>query len=95
MKRANLLFVLSDNHARQGLGIASGGRVKTPQLDRLARRGTRFAAAYTASPPARAAIATGRFPHETRYWDNAIVYDGRVRTGRPPSRSLRSGRNVP
>ena len=81
MKKANLLFVLSDNHARHGLGVASGGRVKTPQLDRLARRGTRFTAAYTASPiccPARAARATGRFPHETRYWDNAIVYDGRV-----------------
>jgi choline-sulfatase len=81
MKKANLLFVLSDNHARQGLGVASGGRVKTPHLDGLAQRGTRFTAAYTASPiccPARAAIATGRYPHETGYWDNAIVYDGRV-----------------
>jgi choline-sulfatase len=37
--------------------------------------------AYTASPlccPARASIATGRFPFQTGYWDNAIVYDGRV-----------------
>ena len=81
MKRANLLFLLSDNHARRGLGVASGGRVKTPHLDALARRGTRFTDAYTASPiccPARAAIACGRYPHETGYWDNAIVYDGRV-----------------
>ena len=46
-------------------------------------RGTRFTAAYTASPiccPARASIATGRYPHETGYWDNAITYDGRVPT---------------
>jgi choline-sulfatase len=81
MKKTNLLFLLSDNHARQGLGIASGGRVRTPHLDALARRGTWFASAYTASPiccPARASLACGRYPHETGYWDNAIVYDGRV-----------------
>ncbi len=83
MKPANLLFILSDNHARTALGAASGGLVRTPHLDALAARGTCFTAAYTASPiccPARAAIATGRYPHETGYWDNAITYDGRVPT---------------
>jgi choline-sulfatase len=83
MKPANLLFILSDNHARTAMGSASGGLVQTPNLDALAARGTRFTAAYTASPiccPARAAIATGRYPHETSYWDNAITYDGRVPT---------------
>jgi choline-sulfatase len=83
MKPANLLFILSDNHARTALGAASSGLVRTPHLDALAARGTRFTAAYTASPiccPARASIATGRYPHETGYWDNAITYDGRVPT---------------
>ncbi|MHB2169687.1 sulfatase-like hydrolase/transferase [Alsobacter sp. R-9] len=83
MKPANLLFILSDNHARGALGAATGGLVQTPHLDALAARGTRFSAAYTASPiccPARAALATGRYPHETGYWDNAITYDGRVPT---------------
>jgi choline-sulfatase len=83
MRPANLLFLLSDNHARTALGVASGGLVRTPNLDRLAARGARFTNAYTASPiccPARAAIATGRYPHETGYWDNAITYDGRVPT---------------
>ena len=23
-------------------------------------------------------MATGRFPHETGYWDNALAYDGRI-----------------
>jgi choline-sulfatase len=78
---ANLLFFLSDNHARSMMGCAGHPAVKTPVLDGLAAAGTRFSAAYTASPiccPARAALATGRYPHQTGYWDNAIVYDGRV-----------------
>jgi choline-sulfatase len=79
-KPANLLFFLSDNHARGFMGCA-GHPVRTPTLDALAASGARFANAYSASPiccPARAAIATGRYPHQTGYWDNAIVYDGRV-----------------
>ena len=83
MRPANLLFILSDNHARDALGVASDGRILTPHLDALARRGTRFTHAYTASPiccPARAAIATGRYPHETGFWDNAITYDGSAPT---------------
>lgn len=83
MRPANLLFLMSDNHARTAQGAASNGLVKTPNLDRLAARGVRFTNAYAASPiccPARAAIATGRYPHETGYWDNAITYDGRIPT---------------
>lgn len=63
------------------MGCSGNPVVQTPVLDGLAARGTRFASAYTASPlccPARASIATGRFPFQTGYWDNAIVYDGRV-----------------
>jgi choline-sulfatase len=50
-------------------------------LDQLAARGTRFTSAYTTSPicvPARAGFATGRYPHEIGYWDNADAYDGGV-----------------
>ncbi len=81
MKPANLLFFMSDNHARSAMGCSGNTVVHTPALDRLAAGGTRFANAYTASPlccPARAALATGRFPFQTGYWDNAIVYDGKV-----------------
>ena len=81
MRPANLLFFLSDNHARSAAACYGNAVVHTPVLDSLAASGTRFANAYSASPlccPARAAIATGRFPFQTGYWDNAIVYDGRV-----------------
>lgn len=76
-----LIVFVSDNHARGVTGCYGHPKVRTPAIDTLARRGTRFAAAYSASPlcvPARAAMATGRFPHQTGYWDNAIAYDGRV-----------------
>ena len=56
-KPANLLFFLSDNHARGVMGCSGHPVVKTPTLDALAEAGTRFTGAYTASPiccPARA-----------------------------------------
>ncbi|MCH2078108.1 MAG: hypothetical protein MK180_14725 [Rhodobacteraceae bacterium] len=30
--------------------------------------------------PSRASIATGRYPHQTGYWDNALAYDGQTPT---------------
>jgi choline-sulfatase len=78
---ANLLFFLSDNHNRALAGCYGHAMATTPNLDRIAASGARFANAYSASPlccPARAALATGRFPHQTGFFDNAIVYDGSV-----------------
>ncbi len=77
----NLVFFLSDNHARSVAGCYGHPLVRTPNLDQLANDGVRFDNAYCASPlccPARASLATGRYPHQTGYWDNAIVYDGKI-----------------
>src|SRR5439155_8558218 len=52
-----------------------------PNLDRLAARSARFSDAYCNSPicvPSRAALATGRYPHRIRFWDNAIPYAGSI-----------------
>jgi len=79
----NLIIFLSDNHARSMLGAAGHPIIQTPNLDRIAANGTRFINAYCVSPlccPSRAAIATGRYPHETGYWDNSLAYDGKVAT---------------
>jgi choline-sulfatase len=79
MKPANLLFILSDEHSRRVLGCYGHRIIRTPNFDRLAASGVRFSDAYTNSPicvPARASIATGRYPHQIRFWDNAIPYDG-------------------
>lgn len=81
MKPSNLLIILSDQHHPRMMGCAGHPIVRTPNMDRLAARGTRFSSAYTNCPicvPARASLATGRYVHQIRFWDNAIAYDGSV-----------------
>jgi choline-sulfatase len=83
MKPASLLFVLSDEHSRRVLGCYGHTMIRTPNLDRLAAAGVRFTDAYSNSPicvPSRAALATGRHVHQIRFWDNAIPYDGSVKS---------------
>ena len=78
----NLLFIFSDEHTRDIAGAYGNDLVKTPNLDALAARGTRFDAAYCNCPicvPSRASLATGRYVHDVACWDNANPY-----TGTPP-----------
>jgi len=80
---ANLIIFLSDNHNGAYLGASGHPLIKTPAIDSIADRGARFSNAYCVSPlccPSRAAIATGRYPHQTGYWDNALAYDGNTPT---------------
>jgi choline-sulfatase len=81
-KPTNLLILMADEHTRHVLGCLGNRVVKTPNLDRLAARGTLFPNAYTPSPicvPARAAFATGQYAHVTGLWDNAFGYSGEPR----------------
>ncbi len=81
MTPSNLLFILSDEHNRRIMGCSGHPMVRTPHLDQLAARGTRFTDAYCNSPlcvPSRASLATGRYVHDVRAWDNAQPYDGSV-----------------
>jgi choline-sulfatase len=76
----NLVF-MTDEQDGLSLGCAGHPFVRTPHMDALAARGTRFANAFTPSPicvPARASFATGQWVHRIGYWDNAMGYDGRV-----------------
>jgi choline-sulfatase len=82
LRAQNLLFILSDEHNRDITGCYGNPLVKTPHLDALAARGTRFRAAYCNCPicvPSRASLATGRYVHEIGCWDNAHPYDGSAR----------------
>jgi choline-sulfatase len=76
---ANILFICSDQHARRFMGCSGHPKVQTPNLDRLAANGARFANSYCNSPlcvPSRASFATGRYPHQTENWDAAKPYAG-------------------
>ncbi|OZI71263.1 sulfatase-like hydrolase/transferase [Bordetella genomosp. 12] len=75
----NVIVVMSDEHNPKVMGCAGHPIISTPNLDRLAGRGSRFSAAYTTSPvcvPARAAFAVGKYIHQMGFWDNADAYDG-------------------
>src|SRR3954471_20695063 len=70
--KPNLLLVMTDQQRADAMGC-SGGWVDTPNMDRIAAEGVRFENAYTNSPvciPARASLATGRYPHDTGVWKN-------------------------
>ena len=82
-KAKNLLVIISDEHRFDSLGRFSGGMVKTPHLDALAKGGTQFSRAYTPSPmcvPARAALACGTYVHQNRFWDSATAYNGKPKS---------------
>jgi choline-sulfatase len=81
MQPQNLLIVMSDQHSRGLAGCYGHPLVRTPNLDRLAARGTRFTSCWSPSPvciPARASFATGKYIHQIGFWDNADPYDGSV-----------------
>jgi len=81
MDGQNLLIIMSDQHSRGMMGCYGHPVVRTPHLDRLALRGTRFTACWTPSPvciPARASFATGKYVHQIGFWDNADPYDGSI-----------------
>lgn len=78
--RPNILFIVGESHAPDLMGATGNPVIRTPNLDRLAASGTVFRNAYCASPlcvPARAALATGLYPHQSGYWDSSMAYDGR------------------
>jgi arylsulfatase A-like enzyme len=62
-KRPNILVLMADNFYAEHLSCYGDKFVKTPNIDRLARKGLRFTNAYCASPsctPARASFLTGQ-----------------------------------
>jgi len=61
---SNILWLLSDQHRADVMGCAGHPLVKTPHLDELAARGTRYDSAYCQGPlcmPSRASLLTGRY----------------------------------
>ena len=73
----NILFITSDQQRADSIGYENP-EIKTPHLDALAKRGTRFSHCITPSvvcQPARSAILTGRLPLTNGVWDNGVDLD--------------------
>ena len=65
--RPNIVIFLTDDHGQWAQHAYGNSELKTPNMDRLARRGTRMTQAFTTCPvcsPARASFFTGRMPSQ-------------------------------
>ncbi|TDE17064.1 sulfatase-like hydrolase/transferase [Dyadobacter psychrotolerans] len=72
--RPNVIIIYSDDQGTIDLNIYGAKDLTTPNLDGLARKGTRFTRFYAASPicsPSRASLLTGRYPQRAGLVDNA------------------------
>lgn len=78
-KPRGIIFIQSDQHRADCLGVAGNPLLRTPNLNRLANEGLRFERAYTATPvcvPARCSLMSGQwsFRHGVvANWDTEVA----------------------
>jgi len=80
--KPNIVFILSDDHRFDHLGVQNHPWIKTPNLDRLTREGVFFNNAFCTTSlcsPSRASFITGQYAHKhgvknnITYWKNKNV----------------------
>ena len=79
----NVLLIMTDQHRFDLMNCAGNAFVKTPNIDRIARRGVRFTNAYCGYPvclASRSAMLTGLYAHTTGAVNNTDTLDWRYRT---------------
>ena len=75
--RPNILMIMADQLPALAVGAYGHPTIKTPNIDRLAARGTVFDAAYTNCPicaPSRASMCTGRYVSGIDAFDNGTDF---------------------
>ena len=83
MSQPNIVMIMADQLAPQWTGAYGHALVKTPHMDALAARGTRFDAAYCNSPlcaPSRASFMTGCQVSRIAAYDNAAEFPASIPT---------------
>ncbi|MEK7408839.1 MAG: sulfatase-like hydrolase/transferase, partial [Acidobacteriota bacterium] len=92
-RRPNILFVMTDDHAAGMLSCYGNPILRTPNMDRLAAGGARFANCFVTNSlcaPARATALTGCYSHVNGVRGNSEAADAneRLRPGIPTWPSL-------
>ncbi|MDA1272833.1 MAG: sulfatase [Verrucomicrobia bacterium] len=94
VKRPNIVFILVDDLGRQDLSCEGSAFYETPNIDRIAREGTRFSNGYAACQvcsPSRAAIQTGKYPARLSITDYIAAGSG----GNQPDKWRRNTKLLP
>ena len=81
--RPNIIYIMTDQQSALALGAAGNTDLRTPNMDRLARKGVRFSNAYCAFPlsgPSRSAMFTGYTPGQAGLRVNGTPLPDSLRT---------------
>jgi len=76
--RPNILFIMTDDHARRAVSCYDSSLIATPSIDRIAREGIRFTRAFVTNAlcgPSRAVLLTGLYSHRNGRRDNRDRFD--------------------
>lgn len=72
-KKANIVIIISDDHAYQTISAYNHSLMQTPNIDRIAKEGAIFRKGYVTNSicgPSRAVILTGKYSHKNGFKDN-------------------------
>ncbi|MEE4311892.1 MAG: sulfatase [candidate division KSB1 bacterium] len=78
-KRPNIIFIMSDDHAKAAMSCYGSRFIKTPNLDRIAAEGVQFTKSFVTNSicaPSRAVLLTGKYSHMNGLRDNRDKFDG-------------------
>lgn len=78
VKKPNIIFIFSDDHAYQAISAYGNKYAKTPNIDRIAQEGAifhNFLVTNSICGPSRASLLTGKYSHENGYRANEEKFD--------------------
>ena len=79
MKRPNILFIMSDDHAENAISCYNKSLINTPNIDRIAQEGILFKNSFVTNSicaPSRATMLTGKYSNKNGLRDNRDEFDG-------------------
>ncbi|MEO0414098.1 MAG: sulfatase-like hydrolase/transferase [Verrucomicrobiota bacterium] len=84
VEKPNFIVIFTDDQGYQDLGCFGSPKIKTPEIDQMAKEGARFSSFYSANAicsASRAALLTGRYPSRNGVYH--VFYPG-AQNGLPP-----------
>lgn len=81
--RPNIVFIMTDDHARRAVSVYDSTLIQTPNIDRIGREGIVFRNAFVTNSicgPSRAVMLTGKYSHINGFRDNRSRFDGSQQT---------------